>query len=93
MGTFALCYVVLNTATAKSTAGNSNYGLAIGFTVMTMAFALGGISGGAFNPAVATGITVMHIEKVANFWVYLVGNFAGGALAAIVFKLVNPEDK
>src|SRR5258707_7950149 len=53
IGTFALAYVVLNTATAKGTAGNSNYGLAIGFTVATMAFALGAISGGAFNPAVA----------------------------------------
>src|ERR1700739_4799065 len=57
VGTFALAYVVLNVATAKGTAGNSFYGLAIGFTVMTMAFGLGGISGGAFNPAVATGIT------------------------------------
>ena len=51
IGTFALCYVVLNVATAKATAGNSYFGLAIGFTVVVMAFALGGISGGAFNPA------------------------------------------
>jgi aquaporin Z len=93
VGTFALAYVVLNVATAKATAGNSNYGLAIGFTVMTMAFAVGGISGGAFNPAVATGITIMHVEKTANIWVYLVGNLAGGALATLVFKFVNPEDK
>jgi len=93
IGTFALCYVVLNVATAKATAGNSNYGLAIGFTVMVMAFALGGISGGAFNPAVATGITVMHIEKSANLWIYLFGDLAGGALAALVFKFVNPDDK
>ncbi len=93
LGTFALCYVVLNVATAKGTAGNSNYGLAIGFTVMVMAFALGGISGGAFNPAVATGITVMHLEKAANIWIYLVGNFGGGALAAVAFKFINPDDK
>jgi aquaporin Z len=93
VGTFALCYVVLNTATAKATAGNSYFGLAIGFTVMVMAFALGGVSGGAFNPAVATGITVMHLEKAANIWIYLVANFAGGALAAITFKFINPEDK
>jgi aquaporin Z len=93
IGTFALCYVVLNVATAKGTAGNSNYGLAIGFTVMVMAFALGGISGGAFNPAIATGITVMHIEKTANIWIYLVGNFAGAALAALTFKFINPDDK
>src|SRR5258706_6860172 len=93
VGTFALAYVVLNTATARGTAGNSNYGLAIGFTVMTMAFALGGVSGGAFNPAVATGITVMHLQKVANFLFYLVGHFTGGALAALAFKFINPEDK
>jgi aquaporin Z len=93
IGTFALCYVVLNVATAKATAGNSNYGLAIGFTVVVMAFALGGISGGAFNPAIATGITVMHIEKLTNFWIYLVGDLAGGALAAVTFKFINPDDK
>jgi aquaporin Z len=93
IGTFALCYVVLNVATAKATAGNSNYGLAIGFTVVVMAFALGGISGGAFNPAIATGITAMHIEKLSNFWIYIVGDLAGGALAALTFKFINPDDQ
>ncbi|HEV2454083.1 MAG TPA: aquaporin [Verrucomicrobiae bacterium] len=93
VGTFALAYVVLNVATAKGPAGNSFYGLAIGFTVMTMAFALGGISGGAFNPAVATGITVMHIAKASNIWIYLLGNLLGGGVAAGVFRLINPEDK
>src|SRR6266567_4339431 len=53
--TFALAYVVLNTATAKGTSGNSFYGLAIGMTVMAGAFAVGQIGGGAFNPAVAVG--------------------------------------
>ena len=53
--TFALAYVVLNVATSKANAGNSFYGLAIGFTVLTGAFAVGSISGGAFNPAVAWG--------------------------------------
>jgi len=93
IGTFALCYVVLNVATAKGTAGNSYYGLAIGFTVMTMAFVLGGVSGGAFNPAVATGITIMKLEKASNIWIYLIGNFGGGVLAAMAFKFINPEDK
>src|SRR3984957_10046794 len=93
IGTFALCYVVLNVATAKATAGNSNYGLAIGFTVVVMAFALGGISGGAFNPPIATGIPLMHIESASNFWIYLVGDFAAAALAALTFKFINPEDK
>ena len=93
VGAFALCYVVLNVATAKGTSGNSFYGLAIGFTVMTMAFALGGISGGAFNPAVAVGITVMGLAKATNIWIYLIGNFAAAAAAAYAFKFINPEDK
>lgn len=93
IGTFALAFVVLNVATAKATAGNSYFGLAIGFTVVVMAFALGGISGGAFNPAVAVGIVGMNLVKVANLWIYLVANFAGGALAAAAFRLINPEDK
>jgi aquaporin Z len=93
VGTFALAYVVLNVATAKATSGNSYYGLAIGFTLTTMAYALGGISGGAFNPAVAVGITVMHLAKVSNLWIYLTANLAAGALAAFTFRFINPDDK
>jgi aquaporin Z len=90
--TFALAYVVLNVATAKSTAGNSYYGLAIGATVMTGAFAVGAISGGAFNPAVAVGVSVIGLSAWGNIWIYLLANFAGGAAAAGVFKLNNPAD-
>jgi aquaporin Z len=93
IGTFALAYVVLNVATAKATAGNSNYGLAIGFTVTVMAYALSGVSGGAFNPAVAVGASLMHLVKASNLWIYFVANFAAGALAALTFKFLNPEDK
>ena len=90
IGTFALAYVVLNVATAKATAGNSNYGLAIGFTVMVMAYALGGISGGAFNPAVAVGITLMHLARRRTSGFISSANFAAGALAAVAFKFINP---
>ncbi len=91
--TLALVYVVLNTATAKGTAGNSFYGLAIGFTVMVGAFSVGNISGGAFNPAVAVGISVMGLSVWPNIWIYLVADFAGGAVAAFTFKALNPGDK
>ena len=93
LGTFALAYVVLNVATAKGTTGNMFYGLSIGFTVLSMAYALGGISGGAFNPAVAVGISLMHLASWSDFWVYLLGCFGGAALAALVFRINNPEDK
>ena len=91
--TFALVYVVLNVATSKATSGNSFYGLAIGFTVLTGAFAVGGISGGAFNPAVAIGISIMGLAAWSSLWIYLVANFAGGLLAGLTFKFLNPDDK
>lgn len=94
--TFALCLVVLNTATAKATANNSYFGLAIGMTVMAGAYAGGGVSGGAYNPAVATGPILMQTFAggggIENLWMYLVGQVAGGAAAAGVFKLQNPTD-
>ena len=91
--TFALVYVVLNSATAKGTANNSFYGLAIGFTVLAGAFSVGSISGAAFNPAVALGISIMGLSSWANIWIYLVACFAGGLVAGVLFKFLNPQDK
>ncbi len=90
--TFALAYVVLNVATAKGTSGNSFYGLAIGMTVMAGAFAMARISGGAFNPAVAVGAGVMKLLSFSDIWIHLVADFGGGAVAAAVFKFINPTD-
>src|SRR5213595_2073416 len=88
--TFALVYVVLNAATAEGTSGNSFYGLAIGMTVMTGAFAVGDISGGAFNPAVAVGISMLGLSTWSNIWIYLLADFGAAIVAAIVFMLINP---
>jgi aquaporin Z len=86
---FALCFVVLNVATAISTEGNSYFGFAIGFTVLVGAFAVGSISGGVFNPAVAVGITIMGMVDMSFIWVYLVATLAGGAVAALVFNALK----
>jgi aquaporin Z len=91
--TFALVYVVLNVATAKATAGNSFYGLAIGMTVMVGAFSVGGVSGGAFNPAVAIGLSTMGLVAPSSIWIHIVADLAGGAVAALAFKWINPDDK
>jgi aquaporin Z len=90
--TFALAYVVLNVATSKDTEGNSFYGLAIGFTVAAGAFAVGSVSGGAFNPAVAIGATVMGLFSWSHIWIYLLATFAGGAAAAYAFRLTEPSE-
>jgi len=90
--TFALAFVVLNVATSKKSAGNSYFGLAIGFTVLAAAYAGGGISGGAFNPAVAIGLTLMGLSSVGSLWIFLVANLAGGALAALAFRFTNADE-
>ena len=91
--TFALGWVVLNVATAKGTMGNSFYGLAIGFTVVAGAFAVGGISGGVFNPAIAVGGMVSGLFEWSNIWIYFIAEFLGGAAAAIAFLYVLPSEK
>jgi aquaporin Z len=93
---FALSYVVLHTATTKATAGNSYFGLAIGMTVTVGAFAVGGISGGAFNPAVGLGPAIMELvlgrAVTPMAWIYLVGPFAGAAAAAYTYKMQYPGE-
>jgi aquaporin Z len=91
--TFALAFVVLNVATAKATSGNSYYGLAIGFTVLTGAFAVGSISGGAFNPAVSIGASVMNLIHRPSVWIHIVADLAGGFVAGLAFLFLNPDDK
>jgi aquaporin Z len=91
--TFALCYVVLNVATSKSHPDNSFYGLAIGFTVVAGAFAVGAISGGAFNPAVSFGAAVMGMFAWPTLWVYLVAQVLAAIAAGVTFLALNPDDK
>ena len=96
--TFGLMTVILAVATTKKATGNSYYGLAIGFTVMACAYVGGGISGGAFNPAVGIGPCLIDTlvggnDSLSNVWIYIVGPFAGAAAAAVVFKITNPGEE
>ena len=93
MKTLSGLWIVQN-ATNPKTEGNSYYGLAIGFTVMAGAFAGGGISGGAYNPAVGTGPILVDVimgegNTLSNFWYYLVGPIVGAVTAAYVYKLTT----
>lgn len=87
---FALCLVVLATATHAKTKGNSYFGLAIGFTVLVGAIAVGPISGAAFNPAVGIGPILVHAarggEGLGNLPLYIVAPSLGGVLAALVSR-------
>jgi aquaporin Z len=91
--TFALAYVVLNVATSKDHPDNSFYGLAIGFTIMAGAIAVGGISDGVFNPQVGFGLATLGMITWATWGIYLLAQIAAGVAAGLVFRALNPTDK
>ncbi|MCW5939043.1 MAG: aquaporin [Fimbriimonadaceae bacterium] len=89
--TFALAITVLNVACSKKTEGKGFYGLAIGFVIVAAALSAGGVSGGAFNPAVGIGPTLVHAAvgggSLEHVWLYIVGPVTGALLATAVFKV------
>jgi aquaporin Z len=89
LGTFVLVYVFLSVASDTVNEGNSFFGLAIGLTMMAITFALGSVSGGSFNPAVAIGLSANRVLDWLNLWVYLAGSLGGAAVAAIIFGFLN----
>ncbi|WP_309066092.1 MIP/aquaporin family protein [Microbacterium sp.] len=90
--TLALVWVVLNVATAKDTAGNSFYGLAIGGIVFVGATTVGSISGGGFNPAVALGLSLTGHFAWVSLWLYILAPLVGAALGALLFRVLNADD-
>lgn len=91
--TFALAFVVLNVATSRDHPNNGFYGLAIGFTVVAGAFAVGGLSGGAFNPAVALGAATMGVFAWAQIWIWLLAEVVASVLAGLVFLVLSPDER
>ena len=89
---FALVLTVLATATSARTAGNSYFGLAIGFTVGAGVLAVGALTGATFNGAVGLGICIFGLSAWTNLWIYIVANLLGGIAAAFAFRVMSPED-
>ncbi|MGD9621851.1 MAG: MIP/aquaporin family protein [Mycolicibacterium sp.] len=87
--TFALCYVVLHTATSKDNEKNGFYGLAIGFTVAAGVVAVGAVSGAAFNPAITFGLMLAGFLAWKFLWVYLIAQVLGAATAAYAYRAVT----
>lgn len=90
--TFALCYVVLLTATSKKCEGNSYFGLAIGSTVLVGAFTVGGLlCAGAFNPAVALSVLLMGMFSAKVVCITMLTNLIAAVVAGCTFKFVEAE--
>jgi len=86
--TFVLCFVVLSVASLKKVELTNMFGFAIGFCVVVGGYAIGGISGGALNPAVAIGLDAANVLAGGVFWkslVYTVVELAAGVVAAFAF--------
>ncbi|MFD2652665.1 aquaporin Z [Brucella rhizosphaerae] len=68
--------------------GFAGVALAFGLTVLTMAYAVGGISGGHFNPAVSLGLLVAGRFPAKDLIPYWIAQVLGGVAAAAVLYLV-----
>lgn len=95
--TFALTSVVLHVCFSRQRS-NDFYGFAIGFTLTSAAFAVGGISGGAFNPAVATGTQLVaciggNCRPLIFFWVYWIAPIGGAFAASILYQILDTHDR
>ncbi len=91
LGTFLLVTTVLHVTTTRSLANNQFYGLAIGLSVIGGS-AMASASSGALNPAAGLGIVLSGQVKFMAIFVYLIGCLGGGAVAAIVFRIMLPNE-
>jgi aquaporin Z len=61
---------------------------AFGLTVLTMAYAVGGISGGHFNPAVTLGLAVARRFAWKDLPGYWIAQLGGGIVAALILYVI-----
>jgi aquaporin TIP len=85
--TFFLLWVIFATAVDERGAFKQIAGLAIGFTITLDILMCGGLTGGALNPARAFGPQLVG-DSWKHFWVWYIGPFAGGVIAASLYELL-----
>ena len=89
IGTFALVASILGAALFSfPVAGITGVALSLGFTVMAMAFAIGHVSGGHFNPAVTLGLVAGRRFDAGQAPAYILAQCLGGIAAAVVFYVI-----
>lgn len=93
LGTFWLVFggcgsAVLAAAFPELGIGLLGVSLAFGLTVLTMAYAVGGISGGHFNPAVSVGLLVAGRFEAKDLLPYIIAQLAGAIAAALALYLI-----
>jgi aquaporin Z len=93
LGTFWLVFggcgsAVLAAAFPNTGIGFAGVALAFGLTVVTMAYAVGHVSGGHFNPAVSVGLWAGGRLPVGHLLPYILAQVAGAIVAAVVLFVI-----
>jgi len=93
VGTFWLVFggcgsAILSAAFPSLGIGFAGVSLAFGLTVLTMAYAVGGISGGHFNPAVSLGLAAANRFEWRNLLAYWIAQVAGAIVAGGVLFVI-----
>ena len=83
---------MLHVATSAVQEGNSYYGLAIGFTVLAGAVSVGGVSGGAFNPAVAmlSLVRLTYSSAFSDGWLAVLLSMRAAILGGAWIHIAGP---
>ncbi|MBQ3959823.1 MAG: MIP family channel protein [Muribaculaceae bacterium] len=91
----ALFVLVVLGATAKTNGATNNFaGLAIGLSLILIHLVGIHYTGTSVNPARSIGPALFAGGEALNqLWIFIVGPFVGGALAALIWKVIEPCDK
>ena len=90
--TFLVAFTFLHVRTARQQLGNGYFGAAIGLAHYAGASALGRVTAGSCNPALGIAFVLAGYGPAWMILVYLVTGLIGGAAAAILYRLLNPND-
>jgi len=82
-------------ATAKTNGATNNFaGLAIGLSLVLVHLVCIRYTGTSVNPARSLAPAIFQGgTALANLWIFIVGPFVGGALAACIWKFIEPAEK
>jgi aquaporin Z len=89
VGTFALVYAGLRAANSTIASSFQTTPWASGLVFAAMIWALGPISGGLFNPAIAVGTAISQLTAWSDLLIYLIGTCMGAAAAATVLGWIE----
>lgn len=90
--TFLVAFTWLHVRTARQQLGNAHYGVAVGMAHFAGASSLARLSAGACNPAIGLALVLGGAVQGSMIVVYLLSGLIGGAAAAVVYRILNPND-